>query len=299
MAGLGLKDLPLPPKRYDLARTARFETESAAAHEDQVGRSTALQETAFAGGKLINRANALDLARRLAGKAIPETLASSRHMRELRRRVHGHTLQLHDALDKHGGRTFHLVGEGHSKLPGNLMDVSAPLLRNAFRSDINRSMPTLRIMKAPSGLIGFLHGEFNEDTERFSIHMHGYAFGAHLDAVNALPKLPKYKPGKAGDGRDAIAQPKLVRKELGDPAYTLSYNLKSYWPGVRTIYELDDKIGVPKRSVQTRRIPEPYHSLSLLWLDRWALGDISLLMGLRVTKRGISLNLANGCTRMG
>jgi len=49
---------------------------------------------------------------------------------------------------------------------------------------------------------------------------------------------------------------------------------------------------MPKRGKRIRarrkqRIGEPHHSQALLWLNRWEIADLSLMVGLRVTKTGL------------
>ena len=45
-----------------------------------------------------------------------------------------------------------------------------------------------------------------------------------------------------------------------------------------------DAAGKRRRVREKRAIRDPYHSMMLLWLDRWKLKDLTLLVGLRVTR---------------
>ena len=288
MPGLGLGDLRRPIREFDPARIPKFETFGFCANEDRLVRGPGLLRVAQDPPPFIDGRAARRLGRSLVDVNRPDSLASSRKMRRIRRRVIGEIWRFHMGLGEAAGTTFHLVGENSTVSPEALMGTSALALRNAMRSCINRVMKFDRVAY-PSALIAFLHGEFDLLSGTYSLHWHGYACGAHLTAIERLRgKSNKFAPGRDGDGRDAIARPIMVeRAELDNPARALSYALKSYWPAVPKI-EAEDG-GKPRRVPKIRRIPEPHHSLHLLWLDQWKIADISLMMGMRVTRKGLTL----------
>lgn len=141
--------------------------------------------------------------------------------------------------------------------------------------------------KATGWLIVFLHGEHEPNGNNVQPHFHGYAEGEMVEVVKRLRELPNYKTQKVGkDGRvNAVYRPVQVKmKRPGNFRRQINYRLQSYWPA-RKIIISDD--GLHKRARRKRRIREPYHSQVLLWLDRWKLSDLTLMIGLRVTKAGL------------
>ena len=77
------------------------------------------------------------------------------------------------------------------------------------------------------------------------------------------------------------------RRPLRNVPYALSYRLQSYWSKTVTVNLGDNENPRMVRQSRQGRIPEPYHSLSLLWLDRWRLQDLTLLVKLGVTTKGL------------
>lgn len=67
---------------------------------------------------------------------------------------------------------------------------------------------------------------------------------------------------------------------LPDP-YT--YVLQHWWP--RKGYK-DPETGVEFRG-RRKRIPEPHHSAVLAWLHQWTVSDVTILMGVKATPRGL------------
>lgn len=95
MAGKGSVDLPRPPRRYDPRGRAGFETLEACEKEDRTRarllRRTALAHPALA-EDLLSLADAIDPA--VTDR--PQTPASSRWMRQHRRRLIGALWRLYD-----------------------------------------------------------------------------------------------------------------------------------------------------------------------------------------------------------
>jgi hypothetical protein len=141
--------------------------------------------------------------------------------------------------------------------------------------------------KASGWLIVFLHGEHEPKANVYRPHFHGYAYGGMVDVVRRLRQLPNYKTQKHGkDGRiNSVYRPVQVKvKRPRNIRREINYRLQSYWPA-KAIIIFDD--GLQKRASRRRRISEPYHSQVLLWMDRWELSDLTLMIGLRVTKNGL------------
>ena len=129
-------------------------------------------------------------------------------------------------------------------------------------------------------LIGFMHGEYESGRSVIPLHLHGLAGGGLIDVVGRLRQLGGFKK------RDRVTRP-VMRSMLNDPPRQISYLLKSYWPA-RRIGPVGDDRDI-KRERVTRRIPEPFHTEYLLWLDRYEVGDLALLMGCKWTTDGLVL----------
>lgn len=123
-----------------------------------------------------------------------------------------------------------------------------------------------------------LHGEFNRNTGCFHLHLHGIADGEMVTVVRGLKKLPRFRFDRKRDLRSPI---RVTRLRMTNLPYPLLYTVQDWWPGRFTLV----RNGKPVRS-RRQRIPEPYHTLLLLWLDRWSLADMALMVGMRVGKDG-------------
>ena len=102
----------------------------------------------------------------------------------------------------------------------------------------------------------------------------------------ASPTFRSVRP----DGRKLGAVYQKVhfsRRRWDNVPYTLSYRVQSYWPKTVTVNLGDEENPRMVRRSRQGRIPEPYHSISLLWLDRWRLQDLTLLVKLSVTTKGL------------
>jgi hypothetical protein len=152
--------------------------------------------------------------------------------------------------------------------PEELKRITAKQLMGQFRTRLNREDAG----EADGFLIAFLHGEFEPTSGSYILHIHGFAAGGMVDV---LERLRSWLP----DGRL-----NRTRQPLTDIPYPLGYPFKSFWPCKRIGPVGDD--GAIKRTRSGSRIPEPYHSQSLIWLHRQKLSDLGLLMGLRVSRDG-------------
>ncbi|KFL46399.1 hypothetical protein IL54_1815 [Sphingobium sp. ba1] len=125
-----------------------------------------------------------------------------------------------------------------------------------------------------------LHGEFNRNTGCFHLHLHGIADGEMVNVVRGLKKLPRFRFDRKRDLRSPI---RVTRLRMTNLPYPLLYTVQDWWPGRFILV----RNGKPVRS-RRQRIPEPYHTLLLLWLDRWSLADMILMVGIRAGKHGFA-----------
>ncbi len=141
--------------------------------------------------------------------------------------------------------------------------------------------------KANGWLIVFIHGEYDPVGKVYRLHLHGYAYGEMVQVVDRLRLLPNYQTQRYR--RDGSLSPvyrrvQVSRKRPKTRLRQITYRLQSYWPSKAVIISDDGK---RIRARRKQRIAEPYHSQVLLWLDKWDIADLTLMVGLRVTKAGL------------
>ena len=281
MPRMSVHDLGLPndSHRPDL-HAKGFETRGSATAEQltreqslfRVAASCSNPRLAQAAGKLAER-----LARARQRGRVLISLASPEYMRRARVRVIGHLWMLIEA-SRLSVSTVDLVPKGWIFSSSELDEADPVKLLNALRSDLNRCGAA----DATGFLFLGLHGEYESEADVYQLHAHGVATGEIIEVVDKLRKRRKFQSERRADG--AIHSRVVIsRKPITNLAYRLTYILKSYWPS-RPIVMID---GRPRRVRGVRRIPEPRHSHYLLWLDRWSLSDMILLMGLFVGKDGL------------
>lgn len=272
MAGRGITDLRNPRRGYDPRRSEKFETQAAAKREDRT-RARMLREQARLRPQLAHML--LDLADRIdpLSTRAPTTIASSRYMHRHRRKIGGELWRLHGE-GRERGCVATLMPAGHLCAPTELGGIEPGQLSAQVRSALFRA----GLGGADGFLFVGLHGEYDPLTGRFQLHFHLYGVGGALDAVRRLCQQARYKPQMAANP-DRARSPVQIRKapltHLPDP---LTYLVQSWWPSRRRFNEDGTRVAKPRRE----RIPEPAHSEYLLWLDRWRLQDIVLMIGLRV-----------------
>lgn len=141
MPRLGIGDLPLPPRKFDLAYPPHmmsygFETVEVCEHEDRIERSKRLARVDF-DDPLLNR-EARRLAKKLANtNDVPCTRASRQWCRDERRATTGAIWQL--THEHHFARiaTGTLTPEGWRRQPGELLTWNPEKALNALRSALN------------------------------------------------------------------------------------------------------------------------------------------------------------------
>ena len=121
----------------------------------------------------------------------------------------------------------------------------------------------------------------------YRLHIHGACSLEMVPVLDRLRKMRKYKSVRTlpDGGWDPVYRRVWVRrKPLNNMPDPITYLMQAFWPS-RPIYI--DAAGKRRRVREKRAIRDPYHSMMLLWLDRWKLKDLTLLVGLRVTRTGL------------
>jgi hypothetical protein len=288
MARKSITDMPLPspPYRPDKAppceRTGHSFELKPEARAENLYRAGGIRMACWSRDVPFDRDVALALADRLErsglGKGKCESMGCKVYMGSQRIRIGGALWQLVD--ENEGYNTFTVRPRGWMYTAEELARLDPRKLIDGFRRVLDRQRKG-----QPLGfLIAALHGEFDEDTELFDVHIHGVAEGSMLDVVDRVRDLPNYRCRKAkGDKKARVV---IGRKPLTNLPYPLTYPFQSSWPK-RWRGEIH---GVEQRGNTRHRIPEPHHTALLVWLDRWSLADITLLMGAYVGPSGFVLN---------
>ncbi len=288
MSRLSITDLPLPLPRYrpDKAppceRTGHcFETKAEARAED-LERAGRIRMACRSTDVPFDRDAALTLANSLERSGLNRgdygSMASKVYMGSQRIRIGGALWQL--VAENEGYNTFTVRPRGWLFTAEELAALNPRNKINGFRRVLDRQ----RGGRPLGFLIAGLHGEFDEDTGLYDLHLHGVADPPILDVVDRLRDLPDYRCRKAMG--DKTARVVIGRQSLTNLPYPLTYPFQSSWPK-RWRGEIH---GVEQRGNTRHRIPEPHHTALLVWLDRWPLADITLLMGAHVGPNGFVLN---------
>ena len=292
----GISSLTRPKKGFRIDRAKRasifFETIEKSRSEDRgraggLGRARQLSKE----DQAIARVLVSELKRGAEQLDPPPSLASSLFMREVRIRVTGAVWQLHNELDHLPRSVFTIIPRGYWLTPEELAVFDVPRAMRALWAALYRA----GARDATGGLILFLHGEWDEGTGRYQLHLHGWAAGGMVEVVNALRRQRAFistKAARVGDVDGVRNRVVVSRKIIRNPAYRISYLVQSFWPSRATgvLAETVKGKGGKFRVRGKRRISEPRHSQSLRWLHQWRLEDVSLLVGLQVAKRRLQLN---------
>lgn len=299
MARLGIHQLRRPPKKYrpDLAQPPpgkkHFETRADARREEELRRK-ALRKAARG---LLRRASnvqtANDLARRLNGRGDHPSMASPVCMREQRIRIIGHLHRLIKMTAGSSERLFDIIPRGWRVRRRDLLRFNVRARLSAFRSALNRERTALRRENARVGrpnnpdagwLIMFVHGDWDVRAERYQLHVHGVASGEMVEVVRRLGTRRNFKSAHTGE-ESAWSRVIVKAQAPTDLPYPLTYRLKSYWLATPSYVNAEGRV---RRSPQQRRLVEPQHTQVLFWMDQWRLQDICLMMGIQVTRKGLT-----------
>lgn len=279
--------LPRADERYRRAVRCCIETKEAAKKEDAT-RARLLRTVAANGSRLVHAQYCTNMAAWLEQAAGNTTAVNSRAS-ACRMRKHRIDIasSLHQIIDRSGldAATFTLVSGSWTITASALPSIDPNDLLNGIRSDFIRAGVDL----SNGALFMAIDGAFERNRSLYQLHVNGVALGTAIDAIEKLRALDKYRRIESCTATTLpIYRPiVLSRQALTNLPSTLAYRLKHYWPC--TWLPMD---GSTNRSRNEQRIPEPYHSQWLLWMDRWELSDLTLLMGMFVGKG--SFTLTNG-----
>ncbi len=216
-------------------------------------------------------------ARRLAAKlgvaamqpSPPASLASSVAMRAIRKAV----LQaMQQALKPYPTLcAVTVINRSWRLTPADLENIAAATIKRQFTTHLNRCGAS----RHPGPLIAFLHGEFEPTSGYYQLHFHLVTTPEKARALKALKRIQGYVKTATGAAPIHITPVRDRRRQF-------SYVLKGYWPSkaVRTYGS------VRKRDRSHCRIPEPFATQVLLWLDRQQLADLTILNGVWSRRNG-------------
>lgn len=218
---------------------------------------------------------AKDLAKRMGSTVPPCSLASARYMHDVRQIVVPHLWQLVAQHDPEV-RAFTLCSRKWEFPAADLKLVDPLALVSGLRADFYR--------RGARDLNGFLFAnqdaEFNSATLKWRFHWHGIGSGALLEAIEGLRGSPKYSRPK---------DIRISRSPLTHLPSPITYLIKPFW-GSRWQGPID---GHMRRQKWRSRVPEPWHSQLLMWLDRWRPADLALLLGMSVKSGGLVMSSKN------
>lgn len=217
----------------------------------------------------------LDYARPRNGP--PRSSASSAYMRRLRDRVFSQIWKLVAAAPARV-TTFTAIKRGWELTPEQLLEADLDKLLSGFLSDLNRRGAA----QASGWLIAFLHGEYETPAGIFRLHLHGIVSGDMITVLDELRKGRKYKYRPDDSVRFRL---RIARKPLTNLPHSLTYCFKSYWPWKHVVVGANGK----RRTRRHKRIPEPYHTLVLLFLDRHQPSDFVVLQHVAVARNRLKL----------
>lgn len=292
MSRKNISNLPMPPKEFDPARNTRridgtvnFETRKAARNEDK-------ERVRLIGKAIQNHPQDLDVkkAKELRSRLarydeVPTTLASSRYLREERRRVGGAIWKQAETADFGHVGTCTILPANWVVDPQDLHLVDPKRLINNLTNALYRCGAG----DADGYFIAGIHGEFEPNSGVIPVHIHAVVAGGMIDVVDQLRTKPSYRSRRiySNSANETVYQRVRISRQplinLPDPT---NYLLQSFWP---QRFQGLNKFGNFIRQREKVRIPEPYHTQVLLWLDRWRLQDITMMIGMRVTNDGLKV----------
>lgn len=290
MSGRSVNDLGKPSLPYRVDRRCRglcgFETLKDSRKED-LFRAKRLRKATKCFPEEIEGPSALALGAQLEragnGDDVPASLSSSTTMRGLRINIIGAVWSLIMMVGLKALHGFTIIPATWEFSADELPNVNPVWLMNSLRA----ALYARGARKAKGWIIAFIHGEWDPIGKIFRLHVHGLAYGDMVEVIDRLRKLPNYKTQKYlkdGTLSPVYRRIKMTRKPLTNLPRPITYLLQSYWPQ-RALFISDD--GARRRARRKRRIAEPQHSQVLLWLDKWNIRDLTLMVGLRVTKTGL------------
>lgn len=159
--------------------------------------------------------------------------------------------------------------------------------------DPTRALATLRRLinshggdRADGYLVAFIHGTFEPRRQVYVLHLHCLVAGGMRRVIDGtLRACSVFAIDHAAYGNTEWIY-RRIRFDAGLrrlPAQ-LTYMIKGYWP-----QQWQGLISGKARRGRKGRIAEPHHTEVLLWLNRWRLNDIALLMNVSAGRDGFVL----------
>lgn len=298
MSRRNIGDLCAPERKFKPSKWSKapgnagfqFETKRQTKTED-AKRAKLLVKASRLYPALIHGERATELAARLTYQSrddVPDSLASATYYRKCRNVIAGHLWQFVSGCQEHPIATATIIPESWEVSGEDLDRVDPSNFLASFRSTLNRC----GAQNASGFLFACLHGEYEPNANVFRPHIHALVGGEMVGVLDRLRKRKGFRTQRLPHGAETdpvFQRVWITREPLTNLPAPITYLMQSFWPA-RAIYTAE---GRPTRQTRKRRIPEPYHSTYLLWADRWKIDDISLLMGLRVTKSGIKPSRKN------
>jgi len=307
MVGLRLRDLPLPSVDLDAELAPldtrgrpRFESAAAVADEDRK-RAMLLRRQGRKITPLFSARRAQRLTKRLTSDRSRRTPASARHMHDMRRRIVGAVWKLVcDEKRRTHVVTATLIPRGLEVRPADLDNWTSAAILNRLRSQITRAEAIAteagNLRGAKRGwLLAGMHCEFDPTGQLYQFHYHALASGHMIRVLDSLRAKPLYRRKTRDRVRDRV---RMSRKPLNNLPAPLGYPWQLFWPNRARGDGSDDGIGFNQLNRRKRRLPEPYHTQMLLWLDRQQIEEMTLMIGLRVGRGGLEKTYTDeeGCT---
>ncbi|WP_242193633.1 hypothetical protein, partial [Sphingomonas hankookensis] len=236
-----------------------------------------------------------DLAERISQRRIvPETPASKRYMRIMRAYITAELLELLGMVPNERVYLVTLIPVGLALTIDELMHMDPQVPKQQLRVILGRCGANPGVA---GWACGYLDGEYNPATGLFQLHWHLIVTGDLVKVFERLKGRTAYKSVKrVADSPDGVAT-RVHIQEVDDPLnpQVITYAFKGSWYA-RWRGEAGDNGDEARCVVGPRtRIPEPYHSQWLLWMDKWAFDHMLININLRL---GMSCPLLSGPSTM-
>ncbi|QFT76012.1 hypothetical protein [Erythrobacter sp. THAF29] len=284
MAKRNISQLRKPARSKDVTQSSnpllsafKFETKAQAGEEDEVRRKAIKKVANWSreARSSLGKRQLFRLRKRIKRRL---TVASSRYMRKHRKRIINAVCDL-------AGRTqgdlimVNLVSPSLRFPAGTLWEAEAEKILERLRQVLLRYGSA----SCDGWMIVFLDGEFEENNREFVIHFHGVGT-QDFDAVfeNARKKSRLFR--RVGQTADAnVNTPIRVIRKLENLPRLVGYCVMAFWPQRNRAASAEGDKPIDRRK---RRVDEPQHSEYLLWLDRYQIQHICLMIGLEVDRHG-------------
>ena len=214
----------------------------------------------------------------------PENPANPVYMRDQRIRIVGGIWKVIAENPDNDVFSFTLIPEGTVYAAGCLYEADPIAMNRKLRTHLRQA----GIKDASGFLFMGMHGEFDPATGKFRLHWHGIGVGRDMrHALDRLRKVRAFKSRRASPTGSKVDKPiRVSRAPLGSLPAAISYTVQGFWPSRWTGV---GELGQPIKQRNKHRIKEPHHSEHLLWLSKWQLQDLILMVGMRATKHGLKI----------